>query len=403
MAEKTKKYDCVILNYWHVNNYGAVLTAFALQEALHATSYSCALINNSINTFGFAKDFADKYFTITHKCNTYQDFLKLNELTDNFIVGSDQVFRYKFIKHELDKFLLGFTNTDKKRISVAASFGITRFSKKPLAQQKAKLLFNRFDAISVREKNGVDIFKKTFSLNAKHILDPVFWVGDEVYDKLIDKNCKKYEGQALTYILGKANKNFDTQNKLEPIVGQNAIELNRSDSSIEEFLTAIKTCKFLVTNSFHGVCFAILFNTPFVFVGCHHKQGDFRTESILEEFGLERKNISENAKFKLSEEVLNDINWDLINKKITKKGKEGMNWLDEQLKKELSRDKKFLANETKFQKSHKKSHKKHLSAYDIENPKYSLAEKIFSVKNLGDYKVFNILGMQLKIKRKNKL
>ena len=101
------------------------------------------------------------------------------ETIDCFVVGSDQVFRYKYIRRFLDIYTLAFTEFSKKRIALSASFGTDNFEAGYQKTYEFKKNIKRFDAVSTREISGVDLCKNTFDVNATHIIDPVF---------LIDKN-----------------------------------------------------------------------------------------------------------------------------------------------------------------------------------------------------------------------
>lgn len=94
-----RKYDCAILNLWYSSNYGALLTCFALQQALKKYYKSVKVVNYiapvmlDIFKNSEAEKFAHKYLNLTRLCLNKNDLNTLNNETENFIVGSDQIWR----------------------------------------------------------------------------------------------------------------------------------------------------------------------------------------------------------------------------------------------------------------------------------------------------------------------
>ena len=190
------KINCGILNFWNTNNYGALLTCYALQQTIKSMGYNVSIINFRPWADGLSSMFSSSYLNITDKYTTYNELVKLNNYINTFIVGSDQVWRYKYSWH-LGKtiYYLDFASPDSKKISCAASFGQDYFEGSVEDISRIKYYLNKFDYISVREDSGVDLCKSIFGVNATHILDPVFFLDSTEYDILIKKsnlNEKKF-------------------------------------------------------------------------------------------------------------------------------------------------------------------------------------------------------------------
>ena len=120
-----------IINFWHTrNNYGANLTAFALQNILQQMSYANELVNNpyKFNETAFKKcfgfDFQKQYLKTTKLIGKNTDIL--NSECETFITGSDQVFRPIYTQKKLDQYMLNFVRQNKKKIAFSASFGVDK-------------------------------------------------------------------------------------------------------------------------------------------------------------------------------------------------------------------------------------------------------------------------------------
>ena len=101
MTEKfEKKYDCGILNFWSSNNYGALLTCYALQESVKELGLVPGIINYHCRWEKFegllSDRFSRKYLDLTEPCADFEDLRRLNRQMQTFIASSDQIWRYKY-------------------------------------------------------------------------------------------------------------------------------------------------------------------------------------------------------------------------------------------------------------------------------------------------------------------
>lgn len=327
VVENSLKYDYLCLNFWTSLNYGAVLTAYATQSILDSFGLRNAHIDYRYkhvrDTYdnSFTDKFARKYLHTTNQCIKYKDFCKLNKIVEKgFIVGSDQVFRDDYIKKTYDFYLLGFAEPNKQRLALSASFGKNSFKYKLL-----KFFFKAFDSISVREMNGIKICK-TLGVKATHILDPVFLANPEIYYELI-KNTTVPKGKVVGYILDKK----EEYNKLIEPYGNNFINIANKNISVEEFLAYIANAESVITDSFHGTCFALIFNKPFLTLS-NQNRGNSRFDSLFATFKISNNNLNGN------------IDWSCINKTIEKEREKGILYLSNciTLKPEHTKRKKLL-------------------------------------------------------------
>lgn len=343
------------------NNYGGLLQAFALQKVVKSLGYE-VIINNAklqakpkitvkrVVKFGIniAKRIVKtilRYRTLTSQqykiiaqntsrfVNQYIDnqhieYLSEKEVNefDIFIVGSDQVFRKRW--SNVTKYFLEDlkVRNDKIKLAYAASFGtddLSEWSQEEI--EICKTLALKFKAISVREDSGVEIFKKYFDTNAEHVLDPTLLLNKEDYLETIEKEDESTKSNVLMcYILDKTPEKSQIINtikdrlKLQPldVMPEEIFKKNTKDiskciyPSVSKWLAGFRDASFVVTDSFHGTVFSIIFNKPFICVG-NKLRGLTRFTSLLKIFRLEDRLVFSLDDF--SEKLLVNIDYEKIN------------------------------------------------------------------------------------------
>lgn len=340
-----------ILNYWWAANYGANLTAYALQMLIE----NSILVDNSDfqqclaeSKQVFHRNFAKKYLNTGDVCRMPLSLQNLNKNSNTFIVGSDQVFRPSINRKIADTFLLDFADINSKRIALSASFGVNKEkfhqenSKETIERMKAAL--NAFDFISCREKSGVEICKDLFGVKAEWIIDPVFILNNSYYYDLI-KNLKKPTKEYIaSCIFEKKN------NKLDKFLSKKynceVFELHNSKLSIEEWLNKIANCRFLVTNSYHAMCFAIIFNKPFIALS-KDMGASSRFDSLFEMLGIENQSIDSIDEI-YQRDCVFKVDWEKVNKRIEEERKRGIDFLQMALDTPCGKFKEKQEVRTKF-------------------------------------------------------
>jgi len=329
----TKK-NVAIFNFWHDSNYGAILTAYALQESLLKLGYNPYLIKNTnkrkvTNSMNPFKKFEQDNFFSSEDIYPSQLY-KLNKYYDNFIVGSDQVWRWTIIKYkDYRTYFLNFVEKYKKKIACAASFGLDHWIGEKNVTREIKGYIKRFDAISVREKSGVNVLKNTFGVKSKQIFDPVFYLNRKEWEELFEnKSNINLNKSCWIYMLFKTDKIADQINDILKGMNIKQFWIKKGNTTIYDFLKSIRTSEKIITDSFHGTCFSIIFHKDFL---CLAKKGRFdeRMLSLLTELGLIDRLIYD----------LNEVNWykllpidyEKVDKIIEQKRKEGFDFLLENL------------------------------------------------------------------------
>ncbi|MCT7523340.1 polysaccharide pyruvyl transferase family protein [Aliarcobacter cryaerophilus] len=248
-----------------------------------------------------------------------ENFTK-KEKFDAIIVGSDQVWRKTYINDKYYKsYFLDFVDANiTKKIAYAASFGKDYWEGKDDIDDISKLLKD-FTAISTREKSGIDICKNIFTYSkVKHVLDPTLLMNKEFYKNEI---ISKYEIKKtlkcglVTYVLDEEDEkkeiiNFIKDNlDIDSINHLKGFNKERVIFSVPEWLSSFENADFVVTDSFHGMVFSIIFEKDFIVIG-NESRGMDRFMSLLNLLGLENRLILK--KFELEGCKLEKINFNKV-------------------------------------------------------------------------------------------
>lgn len=331
------------------NNYGGLLQSYALQRYLIGRGHEVMVITNlqsnidEVNLklrikkiikiiIGKEKRDNERMKTISKNMAEFvtdnmnftkpmyeeKDLQLLEEYNfDTYIVGSDQVWRFDYTGNDFSKYFFNFLKSDSiKRISFAASFGIDNWTKNESETKVLATLLNKFNAISVREKSGVSLCKDNLGITPKHLLDPVFLLDIKDYQKLIHnkENPKKSfnENGLLVYMLDLNEDKKKVINLISNTIKEEPFSVGVQQENkgkfnqemvyppVSDWIEGFIKAKYILTDSFHGCAFAILFNKPFIVYG-NASRGMTRFKSLLDSFNLESRFISN------SEDLSNEL------------------------------------------------------------------------------------------------
>jgi len=293
-----------ILTWSHTINYGGSLQAFALQYYLRAQGYNVheieytrdndhifnskllelrsyiwqntgkRLLEDKTREIKFAKFYDENFLYHDKKYNCLEDFLSTPIDADAFIVGSDQVWNPNMIRND-EVWFLNFT--EKKKISYAASFGLSALTKE--YARFCMPLIDQFDAISVREATGRNIIRQYLpNKKVETVIDPVFLLDRDTWAKYaISNQRRKY---VLCYYMpgnSKVEKKIaDAANTYAIKHGIDVINIGKREYGKlmfwqnnlyglgqSDFLGLFMNAEAVFTNSFHGTAFSIIFEKPF--------------------------------------------------------------------------------------------------------------------------------------------
>ena len=332
-----------IINYWWTMNYGANLTAYALNKIVE-NSY---LVNNS--TF-YSQLLTSKNSFEKRFANSYLRVADVNENNRGYITGSDQVFRPMYTNGMLEQFLLDFAKPDAKKIAFSASFSVgkeqfLKENSKEIIEHMKKSL-QSFDFISVREKSGVEICKEVLGVAAEWIIDPVFILEKAKYEELLNNATKDYSNKIVSYVLDN-NKSYDKAYKhLEKLYGSRVVRLANSNESVENWLSAIKNCKLFVTDSFHGLCFALIFNKPFICIS-NKSRGVARFDSIIEMLNIENQCINSIDEI-YTKDCIFKVDYEKVNQRIEEERQKGLAFLQKAIESPVGKFEEKQAVRTQY-------------------------------------------------------
>ena len=291
------------------------------------------------NTDRFVKTYIHSYPTNGWNKNLSKKF-------DAIVVGSDQVWRPAYVNPE--EYCLSFLkDAEIKRISYAASFGVDNvdeFTKEQL--KNCASLLKKFDSISVREFTGVDICRDNFGVEAIQLIDPTLLLDAMYYIGLIsEKDIQKPIGNMLVYILDKTEDKIELVNKitkergLVPYWLDSADEIDRSrpleystKMSVEKWLYGFKKADFVITDSFHGCVFSIIFNKQFIAFG-NEERGMSRFVSLLRTFDLNDRLVYSIEDYKNNKStLLSTIDYEKVNNILNKERIKSFDYFGKNLK-----------------------------------------------------------------------
>ncbi len=266
---------------------------------------------------------------------------KIASCFDAIVVGSDQIWRPAY-SHPIEEAFLSFLEGYKiKRIAYAASFGIDNCREYTVDQlQKCSQLLKIFNAISVREVSGVELCKDYFGVKAVQMVDPTLLLSVEDYRVLIKKGkTHPSKGNMFVYILDRTDEKEIWVNEIAKETGLTPFWLTNEEENdsllleqrikqpVEQWLRSFDDADFVLTDSFHGCVFSILFKKSFIVWG-NDQRGITRFISLLQLFGLNSRLINSLEGFLLNkEELLKHINYSAINIELSIYKKQAISFL----------------------------------------------------------------------------
>lgn len=369
--EKNKKYDVGIFGLWYGHNYGSIITYYALNNVVNSLGYSTAMIKNPLGSEvdlstlrkSHPLRFAAKHYDITPLYRVSQ-MRKLNDICDSFLLGSDQMWNYGLSRPYQQSYFFEFADDEKLKISYATSFGREKYEAPDDYRDSAQYNLNRFTAVSVRDDFSKEICDKEFGITAEQVIDPVFLCPKEKYELLIEEADNKYVNNFFfAYILdpnpewGKTISNLAEKTGKKAIVifdegcdKQKAVERLNTDSrnvecfvdtTVNEWLCCFKNASFVITDSFHGVCFSIIFNKTFVILK-NSKRGGRRFECLLDMAGLKSQMVNDIGQIEslFDDMIFNRrIDYSAVEKRISEEKNKAYEWLKNALDGKIHQEK----------------------------------------------------------------
>ncbi|WP_288360211.1 polysaccharide pyruvyl transferase family protein [uncultured Bacteroides sp.] len=347
-----------ILTFPLRENYGGVLQCYALQTILQRMGHEVEVIKWSASfVFSFRGVLKGIYKKLLSKISGKDEFVRvrleayirhrriirfikdkiiftseeyyykndLERLSDSdfdvFIVGSDQVWRSLFMADSwIDLYFLSFLKMkDKKRIAYSASFGVDHKEYTDELVVRCGDLFSHFDAVSVREDSGLELIEEYHwkcKRDSIQTLDPAMLLNKDDYIHLFHLNMEQYGINLFAYLL---DVQTEANRILEQIALEKGLKIIRVQSiekslgfrslfalpslSPVQWVEHIASSHFVVTDSFHGCVYSILFHKPFIVVG-NTVRGNARISSLLRLVQLEYRFVSSQEDFEQRKKIL---------------------------------------------------------------------------------------------------
>ncbi|MGI0439986.1 polysaccharide pyruvyl transferase family protein [Helicobacter himalayensis] len=279
---------------------------------------------------------------------------------DIYLVGSDQVWNphtepqhalSKFIEKHLEYYMLNFVDKSKlraRKVSYAASFGAKELpdyaDNTKSAKEYVRKALSDFDAISVREEQGVRILED-LGLQGVCVADPTMLLKKADYESilsplqtqndifiymlgaetLIDKDALVEILKSYKFLYTNANVNFSCKYDLQ----------TQFFPTPQEWLGAVRDSQMMITNSFHGCVFAIIMHTPFYYLRLKSDDAHTRLETLLKVSGLENRVLNCISQ---AQEVINAtldkrnvIDWESVDSRINAFAEKGKAFLQKEV------------------------------------------------------------------------
>lgn len=341
-----------ILTFHRAENVGAALQVWALQQFLVKLGHNVLVIDyrceeiemtydilyprllwKKKNFFSALRLYIERirtYKTRTIKKELFSNFREKNLYLskpvtrlkdipecDLYITGSDQVWNLNLIKGYNKFYFLDFPA--KHRISYAASLERNSYERFWKARRSISSILQKYDGISVRESWISDKISTIVpSMKVEVCVDPVFLIGISEYLELVKKPDKS--NYIFVYQVIESSLVDSIANRLSRKYGLPIIRMQAQQKSKmskrgdvlgfgpQEFLGYINNAKYVVTTSFHGLAFSLIFRKDFWVINTNSSN---RQKNILELCGISNRLISSEEKM-----TFDPINYELVEQNL---------------------------------------------------------------------------------------
>lgn len=358
-----------LLNLHYDNNYGGNLQRYALMTVLrrmgHDVTYLYMRFNWSTKSCGFwtkesIQNFIKRYIFLRKDVIVFpwreEDSAYINKYSitdpfleryishspvlwgrcwleryakahhfDAYIVGSDQVWRKSYTpRYGVGMWFFDFlpNKYHGKLIAYGASFGVSEKEYTEEEQEIIRPLYNRFKAVSVREESGLKLLNQYgwTSPKATCVIDPTLLLSKEDYIQLVNAaDTKPMERKLWCYIL-------DMDREKEELINQKSEELSLLPTiysfnenrklSIEQWLRNFFEAEYVITDSYHGLIFSLIFHKSFYLI-VNKERGATRFDSLCQMLDV---NPNE------------PIDWQLLDKNLNKYRQSSLDFLRDALR-----------------------------------------------------------------------
>jgi hypothetical protein len=357
-----------IVTFHDSKNYGALFQAYSLREYLLRKGFDVSIINyvpphlegdtfpgvkvvlkHPKSFFTFISNVLFKVlwrFRVGRKvASSFEDFLKnnmgikkpkirfaadlpiLSELYTVIICGSDQIWSpFPHFGYDPLYFLHNSVFENSVKVSYAPSFGDISVAWTGLAGISPYL--NSINFLSCREKEGQELTAVATGREVALVPDPVILLND--FTQFLDGVSTENKNVVFVYALRTKKNIAEVSYKVSSLISASVvspINFRQKWFSIGkplslgplEWLEGINSCRFVVTNSFHGVVFSIVLKKSFIYVPLAGKRLNLnsRALNLIEFLGLQKRVVFDSSYEDLERLVSSDIDWVAVDSRLS--------------------------------------------------------------------------------------
>lgn len=348
-----ENYDVGILGVWYGCNYGSIATYYSLYCAVRDMGKSVLMVHRPwIEPFDekrmekrHAMRFARKHYDVS-KAYHVGEISELNELCDTFLLGSDQLWKYGVTKVFGHSYFLDFVQKGKNKVAYATSFGAERFLAPWSFSWKALSCMRRMNYVSVREETNVNMCRKLFGIEAVHTLDPILLCDRGRLAEIAQESTREQKkGYIAAYVLDPTPEKKQALLWLAEKLGKDIVvmldgwphlfkknkekmglpQYTVTELTVNDWIFYIENSDFVLTDSFHGTCVALLYEKQFYAIS-NPGRGASRFESLTKEFGLTENYVHDPQEI-MQRDLPKQLDYERINKILEDKRRDSMEWL----------------------------------------------------------------------------
>ena len=343
-----------------VANYGGILQNYALQQVLKKLGYEPITLNYMPSLkLGRYLLYAGKavlcasFPSKRHPIKPYRRYLKRPAVIEPFIqnnisltrivpdyskrllkkygidgivVGSDQVWRYSFNSHYIEDMYLDFAKDYHcLKLSYAASFGEDDWRYPIDVTEQAKSLIKQFKAVSVREHSAATLCHEYLGVEALTVLDPTLLLSSSDYEQFCNEFSVDENPYMAVYLLDENDEKNLFIEDMAKVKGLRIKKMAKSSPkrSVEEWLTTLKNADYVLTDSYHGSIFSIIFEKQFLTFN-NKRRGEDRFHTLFDALKLQDRLIEPSSSV---ESVYERIDYPSINSKLQELREESISYL----------------------------------------------------------------------------
>lgn len=348
-----------LMTIWHCGNYGAEMQTYATVKALRQLGHEVEVIDFRLfeprNTLRskvgkFLNNISPAHKTFEHFWRKYIQnischYLLIDELRNNppkadiYMVGSDQVWNKDITGDRCAAYLLDFGDEQVKRVSYASSIGVSDWSFSESYTHLVAKQLNKFAALSCREITGANVLSQQFGLEVKQVLDPTLLHLDykEITGNIQDANTLVFyplsvgDTSAISFCKDLAEQLNLKYVNANPYQFLPFLPIIWKRNSIAQWLTAIGGASLVVTGSFHGLAFSLIYHRQFILINDNKQGRNSRMMDLLNYLGLEHRLFRTTEEAMASRVWEDTIDYQLIDEKLNQARNESWNYLKQSL------------------------------------------------------------------------